>query len=75
MLRYLQTFFVVFLIPLCFFAGLKVLAVVVVWAQEQFAKRKLSGQVGRFLARRGSRSGSLKDVNAAAGPVSSSTQD
>ena len=60
-LRYLQTFFVVYLIPLAFFGGLKVLAIAVVWTQEQFAKRKLSGQVTRFLRR-----GSSKDVPAAA---------
>lgn len=41
----LQSFLVLFLIPLCVFGGLKLLAVSVVAVQEAKAKRKLALQV------------------------------
>ena len=45
-----QSFFVIYLIPLCVFAGLKIFAVIVVFTQEQLAKRKLAGATKELLS-------------------------
>ena len=45
-----QSFFVLYLIPLCVFAGLKIFALIVVFTQEQLAKRKLAGATKELLS-------------------------
>ena len=52
-----QSFFVIYLIPLCVFAGLKIFALIVVFTQEQLAKRKLAGATKELLSGGGEKGG------------------